>query len=125
MMYFNMFLTIYHDECLYVIARIQFRYGAHWAPTHTDEQGHYVFSEILLAPGEHLIQMDARTGWIIDAIVFTSNLHTYTGTGTSGDLYVSVPLNGLLYFSGASKDYYGVRPSKLAAHRAMCEAPYV
>ena len=96
------------------------RYGEHWAPRHPDEPIQGVLTEILLAPGEYLIQMDGKDGWIIDAIVFTSNLQTYPRVGESGELYASVPLDGLLYFSGASKTYIGARPSKLAAHRALC-----
>ena len=68
--------------------------------------------------------MDGLVGAIVDAIAFTSNIQTFPGAGTAGvTLPISVPLRGLLYFTGASWNYKRIRLSELAAHRDICEAP--
>ena len=77
-------------------------------------------TEILLGQEEILTQLRANYGDIIDALQFTSNLKTYPVAGVAGTLNNYVPLNGLLYFSGASKDHGGVRVSQLVAHRGTC-----
>ena len=51
-----------------------------------------------------------------------NELQTYPAAGQTDREYKdSVHLNGLLYFSGAAKDHYGVRVLQLAAHRETCE----
>ena len=105
------------------VCRFQVRYGQHWAPRHPDEPTQGTLTEILLAPGERFTRLNARTSIIIDAIVFTSNIQTYhTAASIVDTLQVSVNLNGLLYFTGASKTVNGIRVSKLAAHRGTCES---
>ena len=79
-----------------------------------------LMTEILLGPEEVLTRLHANYGDIIDTMQFTSNLKTYPMAGVADSFSHSVPLNGLLYFSGASKDHGGVRVSKLAAHRETC-----
>ena len=69
-----------------------------------------------------MTHLHARSGDIIDAMQFTSNLKTYPRVGGAGvDLPQAVPLNGLLYFSGASRKHGGVRVSQIVAHRGTCE----
>ena len=78
-------------------------------------------TEILLKPGEVFTHLNASAGWVISKLVFISDLQTYPAAGQNVTEYTdSVPLNGLLYFSGAAKDHYGVRVSQLAAHRERC-----
>ena len=77
-------------------------------------------TEILLGPEEILTHVDANHGDIIVAMQFTSNLKTYPMGGKASSFTNSVPLNGLLYFSGVSKDHGGVRVSQLVAHRGSC-----
>ena len=101
--------------------RFQARYGQHWAPIHPDEPVEGVLTEIRLGPDEVLTHLDAYAGTIIDAMQFTSNLKTHSMGGVTDSFTMSVPLNGLLYFSGASKDHGGVRVSQLVAHRDTCE----
>ena len=79
-----------------------------------------LMTEILLGPEEVLTRLNAKYGDIIRAMQFTSNLKTYPMAGVADSFPHSVPLNGLLYFSGASKEQEGVRVSKLAAHREIC-----
>ena len=101
--------------------RFQVRYGQHWAPMHPNEPVEGVLmTENLLGPEEILTHLDARSGDIIGAMQFTSNLKTYPMGGKAGSFTNSVPLNGLLYFSGASKDHGGVRVSQIVAHRGSC-----
>ena len=111
-----------HEGCFCVI-RFQVRYGQRWAPVHPDEPIEGVLTEILLAPGEYFTHMNVTFGLIVDAIQFTTNLHTYPRIGAAADaqFVTTVPLNGLLYFSGASKDYVGVRVSNIAVHKDICE----
>ena len=78
-------------------------------------------TEILLGVEEVLTHLNANSGDIIVAMQFTSNLKTYSMAGVAHNLAKSVPLNGLLYFSGALKDHGGVRVSQLVAHRRTCE----
>ena len=88
---------------------------------HPDEPVVGVLTEILLDPDEVLTNVRAASGDIIDAMRFSSNLKTYPMAGVYGiSLPKSVPLNGLLYFSGASKDHGGIRVSRLVAHRETC-----
>ena len=102
--------------------RFQVRYGQRWAPIHPDKPVEGDLTEILLGPGEVLTQLKANSGDIIIAMQFTSNLKTYPMAGVSNNLGNSVPLNGLLYFSGASKVHGGVRVSQLTAHRGTCKS---
>ena len=103
---------------------MQVRYGQLWAPKQPDDPAEGVMTEILLAPGEYFTHMDGYLGIVIDAIQFTSNLQTYTKIGGAGGVLTSVPLNRLLYFSGAAGDWSGARLiSQLAAHTEKCEAP--
>ena len=113
----------FFGQCLFVCPiRFQVRYGQHWAPMHPNEPVEGVLmTEILLGPEEVLTHLNAYDGDIIVAMQFTSNLKTYPKAGNAHKLSDSVPLNGLLYFSGASKDHQGVRVSKLVAHRGTCE----
>ena len=67
-----------------------------------------LMTEILLGVEEVLTHFNANYGDIIDAMQFTSNLKTYSMAGVADHLAKSVPLNGLLYFSGALKDHGGV-----------------
>ena len=104
--------------------RFQVRYGHHWAPVHPEKPIPGILTEIILAPGEVLTHLNAATGWIIDAMAFTSNLHTFQTAGKQHrSLTKSVPLKGLLYFSGALEYYTGLRVSRLVAHLEMCEIP--
>ena len=104
------------------VFRIQVRYGNHWAPVHPDKPIQGILTEMLLASGEYLTHLRADTGDIIDVVQFTSNLQTFPEVGLSGrNLNVYVPLKGLLYFSGGTKQYVGERVSGLMAHRDTCE----
>ena len=103
--------------------RFQVRYGEHWAAMHPDEPVGGVMTEILLGPEETLIELQAAVGDIIDAMQFTSNVRTYPRAGEADPpLTTSVPLNGLLYFSGASRSHGGVRVSQIVAQRKTCGA---
>ena len=89
---------------------------------HPDQPVVGVLTEILLDPNEVLTHLRAASGDIIETMEFTSNLKTHPRAGVAGiSLPKYVALNGLLYFSGASKDHGGVRVSKLVAHRETCE----
>ena len=105
------------------IIRFQVRYGQHWAPIHPNEPVEGVLTEILLGPGEVFTQLSADDGGvIISAMQFTSNLKIFPRAGVATvELAISVPLDGLLYFSGAAKKHGGVRVSRLAAHRETCD----
>ena len=105
------------------VFRIQIRYGQHWAPVHPDEPIQGVLTEMLLAPGEYFTGINARSYKIIDAAELTSNIHTFPRAGSNNPLERQVPLKGLLYFTGASFNYQGIRTSQLVAHRDTCEAP--
>ena len=79
---------------------------------------------MILVPGEVLTHLNAATGWIIGAMAFTSNRHTFPTAGKQNrSLTKYVPLKGLSYFSGALKHYHGLRVSKLVAHLEKCETP--
>ena len=102
--------------------RFQARYDQHWAPVHPDEPTEGILTEIMLNPGEYFIQLNALSGWVIDALQFISNLQNHPAAGkTDVEFTKSVPLHGLLYFSGAAKDYGGIRVSKLEVHRETCD----
>ena len=110
--------TLILDGC-----RFQVRYGQHWAPVHPDEPVSGILTEILLTSGEEFIHLNARAVAVIGLMEFITNLQSYTIEGVSGDDYNKfVPLNGLLYFSGAAGNYEGIRVSRLVAHRATCES---
>ena len=101
--------------------RFQVRYGQHWAPVHPTTATEGVLTEILLAPGEALNQLKAASGWVVDAIQFTSNFETFPKAGDDIAFTKTVPLHGLLYFGGAGRSNNGVRISMLTAHRDTCE----
>ena len=104
------------------VFRIQVRYGNHWAPVHPDKSIQGILTEMLLAPGEYLTHLQAYTGHIIDVVQFTSNLQTFPEAGLPGrNFNVNVPLKGLLYFSGGTKEKNGKRISGLMAHRDTCD----
>ena len=91
---------------------------------HPDEQVvQDVLTEILLGPEEFLTHLIADTGTLINAIQFTSNLRSYPTVGLPRYHMPTkfVPLDGLLYFSGASKKHGRARVSQLAAKKGTCE----
>ena len=107
-----------HLSC---VSRFQARYGQHWAPVHPDEPTEAILTEILLTQGEVFTHLNTRAGFVIATLGFISNLQTHPASGQTDKEYKdSVPLNGLLYFSGAVKDLYGIRVSQLAVHRETC-----
>ena len=104
--------------------RFQVRYGHHWAPVHPENTIPGILTEMILVPEEVLTHLNAATGLVIDAMAFTSNLHTFPTAGRRNrSLTKSVPLEGLSYFSGALKHYHGLRVSRLVAHLEKCEIP--
>ena len=100
--------------------RIQVRYGQHWAPVHPYEPVTGSLTEILLTSDEVFIQLKARSSAVIDFIQFASNLKSYLPLGTFDSNANVLPLDGLLYFSGAAGNYGGVRVTNLVAHRGTC-----
>ena len=101
--------------------RFQVRCRKPSAPMHPNEPIEGVLmTEILLDPEEVLTHLNANSGDIIVAMQFTRNIKTYPMAGIASVFTNSVPLNELLYFSGASKDHGGVRVSQLVAHRGTC-----
>ena len=102
------------------VIRFQVRYGQHRAPVHPTTATECVLTEILLVSGEVFNQMKAASAWIIDGMHFTSNLNTFPKAGADKSFTKIVPLHGLLYFSGASLSFSGVRESKLTAHKETC-----
>ena len=105
--------------------RFQVRYGQHWAPAHPSKTIQGNLTEILLAPGEIFTHLNAASGGVIDAMEFKSNLHTFPRAGNETRLLgISMPLNGLLYFSGALANYHDRhRVSGLVVHQETCETP--
>ena len=103
------------------VIRFQVRYGQHWAPVHPTTATEGVLTEILLGPGEVFYQLKAASDWIVDAMQFTSNFKTFPKAGNDIAFTKTVPLHGLLYFSGACKSNTGLRVSMLTAHRDTCE----
>ena len=102
--------------------RIQVRYGQHWAPIHPGGLVGESMTEILLTPGEVFVNLRARTGVVIGFVEFTSIFRSYPPVGVSAYYNKFVPLNGLLYFSGAAGDYMGIRVTQLVAHRDTCQS---
>ena len=103
--------------------RFQARYGQHWAPVHPGGPTEGILTEILLTPGEFFIQLNARDGWVIDALQFISNLQNHPAVGEINvDYETYVALYRLLYFSGAVINLGGIaRVSQLEAHRETCD----
>ena len=105
------------------VIRFQVRYGEHWAPAHLATGRADILVEMLLAPGEVFTHFKTYTSGYIEAMEFASNLRNFTRSGSwTGNLPTVVPLNGLLYFSGAGRPIFGGSVTRIMPHRDTCEA---
>ena len=103
------------------VFRFQICYGQHWAPKHPGEPTQGVLTEILLGPDDVFINLTADAVLSLNAMQFTTSIKTYPWARVPGASRISVPLNGILYFSGVLHlNHMGVRVSQLAAHRETC-----
>ena len=106
------------------IIRFQVRYGEHWAPAHLLTGPAEILVEIILAPGEVFTHVKVYTTGYIEAMEFSSNLRNFTRSGAwVGDLPTVVPLDGLLYFSGAGRAHFGGTVTRIMPHRDTCDTP--
>ena len=106
------------------IIRFQVRYGEHWAPAHLATGQTDTLVEIILAPGEVFTHFKVYTTRAIEAMEFSSNLRNFTRSGAwVGNLPTVVPLNGLLYFSGAGRAFFGGSVTRIMPHRDTCDTP--
>ena len=105
--------------------RIQVRYGSRWGPHHPNEVQVTKPVEILLKPGENIIQLKSSFGWIVNGaqVNTTHMLYSWIGSSTGGAWDVDRHGNKIVYLKGSTYDFYqyGILVSQITAVFDSCD----
>ena len=86
-------------------SRVQFRYGASWAPRHPGTDNYNGdFTEIALVTNERLTGIITRSGGLVDGLQFVTNLQTYAWVGRHGGGGGTVTGVEIKFFVGDSRN---------------------
>ena len=89
--------------CSLQLFRVQFKYGASWAPRHPDIPDYNGnFTEVTLVTNERLTGIISRSGDLIDGLQFVTNIQTYARVGRRGGRGGSVTGVEIKFFVGDS-----------------------